>query len=164
MLSTLLYAGWADEEDQQGLEAGQLSRHCQHSHQLWSRQPGQQPLRSVCQAVTAISADCHYMTSAFMCYKSALLLALPAIAASINTCLCLQNFALKLAILAAVDSLFVHWLAGGLASIAFTSSSGARSRHANLLMETNMAFEDGSEGGRTKRSHGGFFAFSQVTP
>ena len=51
---------------------------------------------------------------------------------------------------------------GGMASIAFTSSSGGRSRHQNLLMETNMAFE-GSDGGRTKRSHGtGFFAFSQV--
>ncbi len=55
---------------------------------------------------------------------------------------------------------------GGMASIAFTGSSGGRSsRHKNLLMETNMAFEDGSEGGRTKRSHGtGFFAFSQVNP
>ena len=53
---------------------------------------------------------------------------------------------------------------GGMASIAFTGSSGGRSRHHNLLMETNMAFENGSEGGRTKRSHGaGFFAFSQVT-
>lgn len=52
---------------------------------------------------------------------------------------------------------------GGMASIAFTSSSGGRSRHHNLLMETNMAFENGSDGGRTKRSHGtGFFAFSQV--
>ncbi len=52
---------------------------------------------------------------------------------------------------------------GGMASIAFTGSSGGRSRHHNLLMETNMAFENGSDGGRTKRSHGaGFFAFSQV--
>ncbi|DBA94822.1 TPA: A disintegrin and metalloproteinase with thrombospondin motifs [Trebouxia sp. C0004] len=52
---------------------------------------------------------------------------------------------------------------GGMASIAFTGSSGGRSRHHNLLMETNMAFENGSDGGRTKRSHGtGFFAFSQA--
>lgn len=52
---------------------------------------------------------------------------------------------------------------GGMGSIAFTGSSGARSRHRNLLMETNMAFEHGSDGARTKRSHGtGFFAFSQV--
>lgn len=54
---------------------------------------------------------------------------------------------------------------GGVGSIAFTGSSGGRSsRHRNLLMETNMAFEQGSDaGGRTKRSHGtGFFAFSQV--
>ncbi|KAL3160933.1 disintegrin and metalloproteinase with thrombospondin motifs [Trebouxia sp. C0009 RCD-2024] len=54
---------------------------------------------------------------------------------------------------------------GGVGSIAFTGSSGGRSsRHRNLLMETNMAFEQGSDaGGRTKRSHGtGFFAFSQA--
>ena len=52
---------------------------------------------------------------------------------------------------------------GAMGSIAFTGSSGGRSRNNNLLMETNMAFENGSDGGRTKRSHGtGFFAFSQV--
>ena len=52
----------------------------------------------------------------------------------------------------------------GRTSIAFTSSSGGRSKQ-DMLMETNMAFEDGSEGARTKRSHGtGFFAFSQVEP
>ena len=52
---------------------------------------------------------------------------------------------------------------GGMGSIAFTGSSGSRSRNRNLLMETNMAFEHGSDGGHTKRSHGaGFFAFSQV--
>lgn len=52
---------------------------------------------------------------------------------------------------------------GAMGSIAFTGSSGSRNRNKNLLMETNMAFEHGSDGGRTKRSHGtGFFAFSQV--
>ena len=54
---------------------------------------------------------------------------------------------------------------GAMGSIAFTggSSSGGRGRNKNLLMETNMAFEHGNDGGRTKRSHGtGFFAFSQV--
>lgn len=52
---------------------------------------------------------------------------------------------------------------GAMGSIAFTGSSGSRGKNKNLLMETNMAFEHGSDGGRTKRSHGtGFFAFSQV--